>query len=283
MVLVQMAYTSLYFITEASFNHGMNPHVFTTYRLIVGGLVVFPFAYFLERKARPKLTLGLLMEIFLLSLFGINLTLHTYFASLSYTSPTFIASMTNIISSLTFTIAVILRMEILDVRNPRGIAKIIGTLVSLAGVMTMTLYKGPIVRSLRDVPIHISRSRVHENWVKGSILTVASCISCSVWYIRQGVVCSGLTIFTQLWCTARKGPVFVTMFSPFTTIMVAATAYFLFGEKLYMGNLVGGIIAVTGLYLLLWGKASDQEVHNNSPEQKEPEIQTGRSAEEGVL
>lgn len=49
MVLAQIGYTFLYFITEASFNHGMNPHVYITYRHIVAGVVMFPFAYFLER------------------------------------------------------------------------------------------------------------------------------------------------------------------------------------------------------------------------------------------
>uniref|UniRef100_M1C679 Uncharacterized protein n=1 Tax=Solanum tuberosum TaxID=4113 RepID=M1C679_SOLTU len=49
MVLAQIAYTFLYFITEASFNHGMNPHVYITYRHIVAGLAMLPFAYFLER------------------------------------------------------------------------------------------------------------------------------------------------------------------------------------------------------------------------------------------
>ena len=49
MVLAQMGYTFLYFVTEASFNHGMNPHVYITYRHIVAGVVMFPFAYFLER------------------------------------------------------------------------------------------------------------------------------------------------------------------------------------------------------------------------------------------
>uniref|UniRef100_M1C6G6 Auxin-induced protein 5NG4 n=1 Tax=Solanum tuberosum TaxID=4113 RepID=M1C6G6_SOLTU len=49
MVLAQIAYTFLYFITEASFNHGMNPHVYITYRQIVAGLAMLPFAYFLER------------------------------------------------------------------------------------------------------------------------------------------------------------------------------------------------------------------------------------------
>jgi len=49
MVIVQVGYTLLYFITEASFNHGMSPHVYVTYRHIVATLVMFPFAYFLER------------------------------------------------------------------------------------------------------------------------------------------------------------------------------------------------------------------------------------------
>lgn len=49
MVLVHIGYTIPYLITDASFSHGMNPHVFVTYRHVLGGLVMFPFAYFLER------------------------------------------------------------------------------------------------------------------------------------------------------------------------------------------------------------------------------------------
>ena len=49
MVLVQVGYALLYFITEASFNHGMSPFLYVTYRHIVAAVVMFPFAYFLER------------------------------------------------------------------------------------------------------------------------------------------------------------------------------------------------------------------------------------------
>jgi len=48
-ILVQIASAFLYFITENAFNHGMNPHVYVTYRHIVGGIALLPFAYFLER------------------------------------------------------------------------------------------------------------------------------------------------------------------------------------------------------------------------------------------
>ncbi|XP_017435803.1 WAT1-related protein At5g07050 isoform X2 [Vigna angularis] len=276
MVIVQVGYTFLYFITEASFNHGMSPHVYVTYRHIVATVVMFPFAYFLERDARPKLTFALLMEIFLLSLLG---------------------------------------FEVVDVWNPRGIAKVIGTMISLAGVLIMTLYKGPVIKNLWRPLIHIPRksAAITEDWLKGSILTVSSCVAWSLWYIMQastlkrypaqlslttwmcfigaaqsavftviiehdssawtmglnidlwstiygGVVVAGFIIYIQLWCTEKRGPVFVTMFNPLSTILVAILAYFVFGEKLYLGSIIGSLIVIIGLYFLLWGKERDQAV-----------------------
>nr|CAD1835807.1 unnamed protein product [Ananas comosus var. bracteatus] len=170
---------------EASFNRGLNPHVYTTYRHLVAGLVMFPFAYFLEKKLRPKLTWALFLEIQILSLLGISLTLNMYFASLRYTSPTFVASMVNTVASMTFVIAIFLRLEHLDAKSLRGMAKIVGTAVSLAGVTTMTLYKGPTVRNLWRGLIHIQGGVIHEEWVKGATLIVASCITWSMLYIMQ--------------------------------------------------------------------------------------------------
>ena len=45
-----------------------------------------------------------------------------------------------------------------------------------------------------------------------------------------------MIIFAQLWCTEEKGPVFVTMFNPLSTLLVAVLAYFALGEKLYVGR-----------------------------------------------
>lgn len=52
----------------------------------------------------------------------------------------------------------------------------------------------------------------------------------------QGVISCGLTALVQLWCNEKKGPVFVTMFSPLATVMVAVLAYFLFGEEMHAGR-----------------------------------------------
>ncbi|KAJ7979889.1 WAT1-related protein [Quillaja saponaria] len=318
MLLVQIGYTFLYLISEASFNHGMNPHVFTTYRQFIGGVVIFPFAYYIESEVRPKLTLTLFLEIFVISLLGISLPVNMYFASLRYTSPTFISSMFNTTASITFAMAVAFRMEVLNLRNPRGIAKLLGALVSFSGIMIMTMYRGPCIKNLWHPLIHIQRNTAtQENWLKGSVLMVASCITWSMWYIMQpftmkrypaqlslttwinfvggaqsaiftvivqhkptawtigfnidlwatlyaGVACSGLIVFIQLWCAQKKGPVFVTMFNPLATVFVAIIAYFVLGEKLYLGSIIGAVILIIGLYLLLWGKEVDQQMHIKS-------------------
>jgi hypothetical protein len=47
-----------------------------------------------------------------------------------------------------------------------------------------------------------------------------------------------LTVVIQLWCNREKGPVFVAMFNPLLTVMVALLAYFVFGENLYVGRLL---------------------------------------------
>ncbi|XP_022958777.1 WAT1-related protein At4g08300-like isoform X3 [Cucurbita moschata] len=280
-ILTEFGYTFLYFFTDASFKHGMNPHIHVTYRQIVATIALFPFAYFLERKSRPRITMTLFLEIFVLSLFG---------------------------------------LEVVDLRNPRGIAKVLGTLVSLGGAMVMTFYKGPIIRNLWHPLIHMQHTathHVHENWLKGSVLTVSSCISWALSYIMQaftlkrypaqlslttwmnligaaqtgvfalltqhkpgvwkvginidlwciiyaGIVGSALVVYIQLWCTEKKGPVFATMYSPLGAVLVALLAYFVLGQRLYVGSIVGGVIVVVGLYLLLWGKEDEHMLQDDS-------------------
>ncbi|KEH42562.1 auxin-induced 5NG4-like protein [Medicago truncatula] len=312
MVLVQVALVLQYFLVEASFNNGMDPHVFVTYRHAIGGIVVLPFAYFLEREARPKLTMTMFMGLFLLPLFGIGLTLNMFFASLKYTTPSFVTSMINTISSITFIFAIGFRLEAIDVKSPRGLAKIVGTVLSLTGALIMILYKGHTIQSLKGAPFHLGGKMAHNNWIKGTILTVVSCISWSLWYILQaiivkkypaklsltawincigasqsavftvlvqrkprawfltssvelccilyaGVICGGLLIYIQIWTMAQKGPVFVSMFNPLGTILVSMLAYFVLGEQLHIGSILGVLIVIMGLYLLVWGKEADRD------------------------
>ncbi|KAH9626874.1 hypothetical protein KSS87_002274 [Heliosperma pusillum] len=303
MVLVQLGSAFLYFILEAAFSRGLNSHVYVTYRHVVGGIALFPFAYSFER---------------------VGLTLNMYFASLEYTSPAFLSATVNMVPTLTFLLAIFFRLEVLNLRKPQGLAKAIGTLVSLAGVMTITLYRGPAIKSLWKSSIHLTRGDFKSDWIKGPILSVASCIAWSIWFTMQGstmkrypaplslatwanfigaaqsavftsvavrhqsktwvstsfmdiatilfggVVSSALNFMMIIQCSKEKGPVFVTMFCPLQTLIVVVFAYFILGEKLYTGSIIGGVTIIIGLYLLLWGKGNDEEINVTAQKESSP-------------
>ncbi|BAF10886.2 Os03g0149300 [Oryza sativa Japonica Group] len=59
------------------------------------------------------------------------------------------------------------------------------------------------------------------------------------------------------------------MFNPLSTIMVAILAYFMFGENLYVGSIIGGVVVILGLYMLLWGKDKDQEYNANKQQESD--------------
>lgn len=56
--------------------------------------------------------------------------------------------------------------------------------------------------------------------------------------ILQGVVASGIAFAVQIWCIDRGGPVFVAVYQPVQTLVVAIMASLALGEEFYLGGLV---------------------------------------------
>lgn len=77
--------------------------------------------------------------------------------------------------------------------------------------------------------------------------------------VYSGVVASAIGFCTITWCVAKRGPLFVTMFSPVILIFVAIMSYIILDEKLHWGSVMGSILIVGGLYAVLWGKAKEIE------------------------
>ncbi|KAJ6350193.1 hypothetical protein OIU78_006379 [Salix suchowensis] len=96
--------------------------------------------------------------------------------------------------------------------------------------------------------------------------------------VYSGVICSGIGYYVQGLIMKRKGPVFVTAFSPLSMVIVAVLGSFFLKEILYMGRVLGAVVIVTGLYLVLWGKSKDQPPSNSSHD-KAAEIATKTSTE----
>lgn len=94
-------------------------------------------------------------------------------------------------------------MEKLDLKQVRCQAKLIGTLVTVAGALLMTLYKGPIMHMVwtKYMPVHPHESDSAtddlsgKNWFMGCIFLIiatlawASLFILQVMYIKPCVPC----------------------------------------------------------------------------------------------
>ncbi|XP_023749821.1 WAT1-related protein At2g39510 isoform X1 [Lactuca sativa] len=118
--------------------------------------------------------------------------------------------------------------------------------------------------------------------LEGSILTlVVEKANTSIWSINwdiklfaaiyNGVVCSGFAYYISGVVMRDRGPVFVTAFNPLSMVIISILESSFLAEKLNLGNIVGAIVIVLGLYLVIWGKSKDQKQqgHESSLNQQE--------------
>nr|XP_043626444.1 WAT1-related protein At4g30420-like isoform X2 [Erigeron canadensis] len=91
-----------------------------------------------------------------------------------------------------------------------------------------------------------------EAWKVGSYLQLGS-------LLYAGIVGSGISVFAQSWIIQKRGPVFSAMFNPLNTVIVTIMASIFLHEQIYVGSVVGAVGIVSGLYVVLWGKAKDLE------------------------
>ncbi|EEC79852.1 hypothetical protein OsI_21331 [Oryza sativa Indica Group] len=270
---------------------GLDRLVLITLRQLVATIFLAPIAYFKERGKRPKLTLEILVYLFFSAALGAALSQYTFFYGLQYTTATFAITFTNMSPVITFLIAALLRVESLNMKNKAGAAKIIGTLMSFAGVMLLTLYKG--VALTHQV---VSSTKLTKKYpalysstaymflissLQGGALTAAIQRRASVWVLTRtveivavlytGIMGSGVGYVLMTWCVEKRGPVFTSAFIPIIQIMVAIIDFFYLHENLYLGSVVGSILMILGLYILLWGKNRDTSAAASAKEAKEEE------------
>ncbi|CAI9103947.1 OLC1v1002544C1 [Oldenlandia corymbosa var. corymbosa] len=102
------------------------------------------------------------------------------------------------------------------------------------------------------------------------------------WNIRllavaySGIVVTGLMVVIIMWCVRLRGPLFVSIFSPLTLVLVAFAGTLFLNEKLYLGSVLGAVVIVCGLYSVLWGNAKDV---NNKPISQNSEYDDGDDRE----
>jgi len=198
MISLQFGYAGMNIISKVSLNRGMSHFVLVVYRQAVATVILAPFAFFLERKVRPRLTFYIFCQIFVLGLLGPVIDQNLSYLGLKLTSPTYSCALTNVLPCMTFVIALLLRMERLNIKRLRGRAKLVGTIVSVGGVMLMTLYKGPLVKMVwsanhqspedNQKSTQAATASGNNDWILGSVLILAATLAWSVLFILQAAV-----------------------------------------------------------------------------------------------
>ncbi|KAJ0253989.1 EamA domain-containing protein [Hirschfeldia incana] len=159
-------------------NQGINRMVANTYRLAAGTLFLTPFAIFLERHNRPRLTARILCSLFFSALLGLSLVQYFFLIGLQSTSSTFALAFSNMVPSVTFALALVFRQETLSMKSNIGRAKVLGTMICICGALVLTLYKGTALThqmpQMQTQTSNSSTTAVTPKWATGSAMLLIS-------------------------------------------------------------------------------------------------------------
>ncbi|KAK8450585.1 hypothetical protein SEVIR_6G054500v4 [Setaria viridis] len=78
--------------------------------------------------------------------------------------------------------------------------------------------------------------------------------------VLVGGVVIGLCTTFQVSSIGRKGPVLVSMFSPFQTVFSSFISLIVFGQWIGLGCCVGIVLMFVGLYVVLWAKNREDKM-----------------------
>ncbi|XP_068646345.1 protein WALLS ARE THIN 1-like [Aristolochia californica] len=176
MIMAQIIAASYAVLSRVIFAQGTSTVVFIVYQFSVATIFMAPLAYFIERKSRPPLTFSILCWAFLLALLGATLFQNLFSASLDYISSTAQSAILNLFPAFTYLLSVASRQEMPELHRFRGIGKLSGTIISVAGAFTMIFWHGDVVALA---------NAISGNWSIGYVLATLGILSLSIWLVLQ--------------------------------------------------------------------------------------------------
>lgn len=169
-------------ISKAALTAGMSNLVPIVYSNAIGTLILLPYFIFF-RKKEVAVSLSILWRFFLLALIGSTGQM-IYLTGIKFSSPSLSSAIMNLIPIFVFLMAIIFRMEKVDLRRSSSQAKIFGTMISVTGALVATLYKGPAIFSAA-LPSNLPLFSEHSMWIIGGSLLLLTAFSSATWNIAQ--------------------------------------------------------------------------------------------------
>ncbi|KAL1293946.1 hypothetical protein HN51_054614 [Arachis hypogaea] len=119
-----------------------------------------------------------------------------------------------------------------------------------AAPYTSSLYMC-MMASIQCVAIALCSDRTVSAWSLNNPIRLSSAL-------YAGIVCTGIGYGLMAWTIERKGPLYVSVFTPLTLVITALLTWALLHDQLYVGTAIGSVIIVLGLYAVLWGKSNEK-------------------------
>ncbi|GFP85493.1 wat1-related protein at4g30420 [Phtheirospermum japonicum] len=183
MVACQFMYAGVNLSGREALVQGMSSRVFVVYRQCIAFLLIAPLAFFLRRGAK-ECFVGLGWKsfwlIFVLSFVGVTINQNIFFEGLHLASSSAASASANLIPAITFVMAYTLGLEKVHLRSLRNMAKVIGTVVCVAGAAAMALLKGPKLLNMEFLG-----SNGNDTWLLGCLFLLGSACCWSLWLILQ--------------------------------------------------------------------------------------------------
>ncbi|CAH8336778.1 unnamed protein product [Eruca vesicaria subsp. sativa] len=92
--------------------------------------------------------------------------------------------------------------------------------------------------------------------------------------VYAGVVGQAMSTVATTWGVKKLGAVFASTFSPIGLISATLFDFLILHTPLYLGSVIGSVVAVMGLYVFLWGKKNEKEASTALPPRMDKEAST---------
>ncbi|XAR65041.1 hypothetical protein NMG60_11008996 [Bertholletia excelsa] len=195
LVTTEVMEVGLNTLSKSAMKKGMSSFVLVAYSSASGSLLILlSTLIFYSKKSRrpPRLTWTILCRIFLLGLILGFLQLFV-FNGIGFGSPTLASAMNNLTPAYTFLLAILFRMEKLDLKTRSSQAKSLGTIISVGGAFIVTLWKGPAVLVRSSSPLLLISphddfnvsSPQQQSWIIGGFVLAVAFLFKALMYIVQ--------------------------------------------------------------------------------------------------
>ncbi|KAF8033343.1 hypothetical protein BT93_D2068 [Corymbia citriodora subsp. variegata] len=195
MLAIQLALAAVNILLKKVLDGGANPLVLITYRHSISAIFLAPISCVLERNIRPKLTFRILCYLFCSAMLGASISQYLFLLGVQRTSATFSCAFLNLCPVLTFVVALPFRMEVVDIRSSSGIAKVLGSILCIAGVLILALYRGSSLLNHPQLGPHafsptarLGAERSTAGWVISSMALFLGTLLWSCWFLVQSCI-----------------------------------------------------------------------------------------------